>query len=269
MSVLSGKKVLFLGQNQQFARLQELLVQHGVQVSHITCEVADLATIEATKADIVIVDYEMPETACTVVLDILQTAEYTKQVPVIASIPDTPNDIERALLSGAADYITSSDETDAIIQKIKSALGIPDNFSGSSDIDISSAESTTPSASTIKVFVVEDDPLLRNLLSIRLAKARLPFEFSSDGTRAMAAMQQFQPDIIILDLMLPGKSGFEIMAELQSHPQLQHIPVIVFSNRDSKEDRQKAEQFGAKKFYVKAMTDLTELIETIIKTVPR
>ena len=268
MSLLVGKKVLFLGQNQQFTPIEALLIQHGVHVSHITCEVADLPTIQAALPDIIVIDYEVPETACTGVLDVMQDSEYTKQVPVIASIPNSPSDIERALLSGAADYVTATDSTDVIIQKIKSALGIPDNFSGSSDIDISSSE-VTSSGGPIKVFVVEDDPLLRNLLSIRLAKAKLPFEFSSDGTRALPAMHQFRPDIIILDLMLPGKSGFEIMAELQSDTLLQHIPIVVFSNRDSKEDKQKAEQYGAKKFYVKAMTDLTELIETITKLVPR
>ncbi len=268
MSALGGKKILFLGQNKQFGRLQTLLVQHGVQISHIMCEVADITTIQSAQVDIVVVDFEVPETACAKVLDVLQAEKYTKQVPVIVSIPDTPNDIERALLSGAADYITTSDTTGVVIQKLKSALGVPDNFSGASDIDISVNDSQT-TTNQIKVFVVEDDPLLRNLLSIRLAKAKLPFEFSSDGTRAMAAMRQFRPDIIILDLMLPGKSGFEIMAELQSDTILQNIPIVVFSNRDSKEDKQKAEQYGAKKFYVKAMTDLTELIETIMKLVPR
>jgi len=75
MSLLVGKKVLFLGQNQQFTPIEALLIQHGVHVSHITCEVADLPTIQAARPDIIVIDYEVPETACTGVLDVMQDSE--------------------------------------------------------------------------------------------------------------------------------------------------------------------------------------------------
>jgi len=67
--------------------------------------------------------------------------------------------------------------------------------------------------------------------------------------------------------MLPGKSGFDILAELKDDEVLKNIPVIVFSNRDGQEDRARAKELGAVDFYVKAMTDLSELIEKIEATV--
>ena len=63
--------------------------------------------------------------------------------------------------------------------------------------------------------------------------------------------------------MLPVKNGFEILAELKADLELKKIPVIVFSNRDSQEDKQKTFSLGAERFFVKAMTDLSFLIETI------
>jgi len=63
--------------------------------------------------------------------------------------------------------------------------------------------------------------------------------------------------------MLPGRSGFEVLTEIKNDKKLSDVPVVVFSNRDGQEDRQKASELGAKGFYVKAMTDLSELIETI------
>ena len=63
--------------------------------------------------------------------------------------------------------------------------------------------------------------------------------------------------------MLPVKNGFEILAELKADATLKSLPVIVFSNRDAQEDKQKVFELGADRFFVKAMTDLSVLIETI------
>jgi DNA-binding response OmpR family regulator len=79
----------------------------------------------------------------------------------------------------------------------------------------------------------------------------------------LPAMRQFNPDVIVLDLMLPGRSGFEVLAEVKADDKLQQVPVIIFSNKDTAEDKQKAQDLGARGFYVKAMTDLSELIELI------
>jgi DNA-binding response OmpR family regulator len=63
--------------------------------------------------------------------------------------------------------------------------------------------------------------------------------------------------------MLPGKEGFELLEELKKSEQTKNVPVIVFSNRDGVNDRKIAEELGATGFYVKAMTDLSELVEKI------
>jgi DNA-binding response OmpR family regulator len=63
--------------------------------------------------------------------------------------------------------------------------------------------------------------------------------------------------------MLPGKNGFELLAEIREDGQFKDTPVIIFSNRDSQEDRRKAKELGAAAFHVKAMTDLAELVTTI------
>jgi DNA-binding response OmpR family regulator len=63
--------------------------------------------------------------------------------------------------------------------------------------------------------------------------------------------------------MLPGKDGFEVFAELKADQQTRDVPIIVFSNRDGLNDRKQAQELGAAAFYVKAMTDLSELVAKI------
>jgi len=149
-----------------------------------------------------------------------------------------------------------------VLSKIKATFGEEDLFSSSTVIDITPTKAHVTTTG-IRVFVIEDDPLLRNLLSMKLERSNFPSEFSTDGANVLPQMYQFNPDVIILDLMLPGRSGFEVLTEIKNDKKLSDVPVVVFSNRDGQEDRQKASELGAKGFYVKAMTDLSELIETI------
>jgi DNA-binding response OmpR family regulator len=119
------------------------------------------------------------------------------------------------------------------------------------------------------VFTVEDDSLLRNLLASKFEKSKVPFEISSDGEDLINKLKVFRPQIVVLDLMLPGKDGFELLEEIRADADTAEIPVIIFSNKDSSDDRKRAAELGAKGFYVKALTDLSDLMVTIEKHAKR
>jgi DNA-binding response OmpR family regulator len=63
--------------------------------------------------------------------------------------------------------------------------------------------------------------------------------------------------------MLPGEDGFDLLKKIKSNPATAAVPVLIFSNKDSQEDRKLAAELGATGFYVKAMTDLSELLDII------
>jgi CheY-like chemotaxis protein len=200
---------------------------------------------------------------CKNVLNFLRTNIFNKKVaPTFVLVEDSNERIQEVMSYGATDYIIPLEGTEAILQKIKVVLSERGNFSGTSAIDIT-PEKATPSSTGIRVYVIEDDPLLRNLLSISFEKAGLPAEFNQDGQQVVTLMRQFKPQAVILDLMLPGRSGFEILQEIRNEEDFKDVAVIIFSNRDSQEDRAKAIEFGATAFYVKAMTDLSELVKKI------
>ena len=262
MSVLTSKHILVVGdENSQIHNLEQILKLHGMIIHTSTCDSVTPQMVEEQGIDMLLLNHLHEGEACKSMLNAVRSASLSKVIPIFILVEDSEEKIQEALSDGAADYITPDEDLDSIVQKMKTIFGQGDN-SGASAIDITPHVASVTSTG-IKVYIIEDDPLLRNLLSIRLDKSSFPYEFSSDGKDTLPALDQFKPDIIILDLMLPGRSGLDVLAEIKADKRFVDIPVIVFSNRDGQDDRHKAKELGAVGFYVKAMTDLSELIETI------
>lgn len=116
---------------------------------------------------------------------------------------------------------------------------------------------------SIKVLMVEDDPYISEIVVTLLTKSGcIPYS-TENGSEAITLAEQFMPHIIILDLMLPGVSGEDILKELKQRETLKHIPVIVFTNRSEASDRERVMALGAARFFVKVSTDTNDLLKCI------
>lgn len=115
-----------------------------------------------------------------------------------------------------------------------------------------------------KILLVEDDRFLSFLLKNRLQKENFEVYLASDGEEALKILRAEKPDLILLDLILPKKSGFEVMEEIRSDPQLpQETPIIIISNLGQPEDISKGQELGAIEYFIKAKTSIDELMEKI------
>lgn len=114
-----------------------------------------------------------------------------------------------------------------------------------------------------KILVIEDDKFLGSAYRVKLAKAGFEVKLATDGNEGLAALQTFLPDLILLDLIMPVKDGFAVLAELKANPQWKNIPVIVASNLGQKEDVDKSKQLGAADFIVKSDLSLENVINKI------
>lgn len=112
----------------------------------------------------------------------------------------------------------------------------------------------------IKVFYVEDDQMISDLVSTKLTSSGCIPYTTANGAEAIEMAKQYTPDIIILDLMLPGLTGEEILITLKSLEDLKHIPVVIFSNKSEESIKEKVMKLGAAKYYVKAATDLNMFV---------
>ncbi|MBN2197706.1 response regulator [Candidatus Wolfebacteria bacterium] len=116
-----------------------------------------------------------------------------------------------------------------------------------------------------KILLVEDDPFLSSLLKNRLQKEDLEISLAKDGEEALSLVKSLNPDLILLDIILPKKSGFEVMEEIRNDPQIQskELPIIIISNLGQPEDVNKGQDLGAIEYFIKAKTSIDELVEKI------
>ena len=116
-----------------------------------------------------------------------------------------------------------------------------------------------------KILLVEDDPFLSSLLKNRLQKGGFEIILVRDGDEALNSLNDFAPNLILLDIILPKKSGFEVMEEVNKNPQLKNkkTPIIIISNLGQPEDIERGRQLGAIEYFIKAKISIDELIEKI------
>ena len=115
------------------------------------------------------------------------------------------------------------------------------------------------------VLVVEDEPLLGNLLKRRLAKEGFEVLYAKDGEEALEVLKQSEPDLMLLDIILPKISGFELLEIISVDPQLsgKKIPVVVISNLGQEGDIEKARSLGVVGYFVKAQLSFEDLVRQV------
>src|SRR3989338_8314834 len=101
-----------------------------------------------------------------------------------------------------------------------------------------------------KVLIVEDDEFLRSLTAKRLEKEGYEVVVAVDGESALVTAMDEKPDLILLDLLLPGLDGFEVLGKFKANVNLKKVPIIVFSNLGQKEDIEKAKLLGADQYLI-------------------
>ncbi len=120
----------------------------------------------------------------------------------------------------------------------------------------------------MKILIVEDDAFLSSLIATELKKAGYEVFVAPDGAAGIVLAKNNLPDLILLDLIMPGMDGFETLAALKADQVTTHIPVIVASNLGEPEDIKRATDAGAVDFLVKVHFTPKEIIEKIRKIVP-
>jgi DNA-binding response OmpR family regulator len=113
------------------------------------------------------------------------------------------------------------------------------------------------------VLIVEDDKFLRELISRKILNEGFDVSEAVDGEDGLKKVKEEKPDLILLDLILPGIDGFEFLARIKEDSGLAQIPVIILSNLGQKEDIEKGMKLGAVDYLIKAHFTPREIIEKI------
>ncbi len=111
-----------------------------------------------------------------------------------------------------------------------------------------------------KILLVEDDPFLSSLLRNRIVKEGFEVEMVKDGEEALPMLKKAKPDLVLLDLILPGKSGFEVMEDIKNDPQISKVPIVIISNLGQDSDIARGKELGAADYLVKANISIDFLV---------
>lgn len=116
------------------------------------------------------------------------------------------------------------------------------------------------------VMIIEDDEELNEILQYNLVRAGYQVTQQWNGREAMEAIRQQAPDLVLLDVMLPGADGWEVCQFLTETPGLQQIPIVIFTAKSAREDFDQARKYNLAGFFTKpyATADVLRHVEKVL-----
>ena len=114
-----------------------------------------------------------------------------------------------------------------------------------------------------KILLVEDDRFLIKAVYTKLTQKGFEVILANDGDEAISKAKAEKPEIVLLDMVLPKKSGFEVLRELKGNPETASIPVFILSNLAQDQDIQEGKALGAEDYIVKSNTSLSAIVDKV------
>lgn len=114
-----------------------------------------------------------------------------------------------------------------------------------------------------KILLVEDDDTLANVYKTRLHAEGFDLKRVPNGEEALAAALEYKPDLILLDIMMPKVSGFDVLDILRNTPETTNAKIIMLTALSQDSDRQRAEEMGVDDYLVKSQVVIADVVERI------
>lgn len=230
--------------------------------------------IEGTVPDMVVLGLDLADQSG---LDILATIrsdadERVAKVPVIViSTTGALGEISEAIKLHISDYIVRQTyRSGDLPAKVRKHLANTGGISASPAV-AQSAGGAAPAlpGHEMSILIVEDDKFLRDLAVQKLEKEGIKTFAAMDGEQGIAIATKEIPDVILLDILLPGIDGFEVLTRVKQDPALVRTTVIMLSNFGQREDIDRAKKLGAEQFLIKASYTLDEIIQEVKKVISK
>ena len=223
--------------------------------------------IKSLKPDLILLDIILPKMNGYEILESKYKDKEIKEIPVIViSNSGQPVEINRAIDLGVKDYLIKAQfDPEEVMIKVRSEMKkAEENKRVELQKTLSPEHGQNPSIlEGKKIMWVEDDKFLNDIISRKLARTKCLFFHATEGEKAMAMILEHMPDIIMLDIVLPGIDGFEILRRIKADQKIKHIPVIMLSNLGQSSNQEKSKQLGATRFLIKATVTLDDILDNI------
>ena len=117
-----------------------------------------------------------------------------------------------------------------------------------------------------KIAIIEDDPSINQMYRMKFEATGFDVQLASDGERGVALVEAFRPDLILLDLQMPKKNGYETLKEIRAHEWGTSIPVIILTNLGKEEAPKELRELDIKSYILKADLTPSQVVERVKDT---
>lgn len=119
------------------------------------------------------------------------------------------------------------------------------------------------------ILLVEDDPFISGMYTTKLSLLGYTVQVAMDGVQGWDALQKERPDLVLLDIVMPKKDGFQVLADLRADERFRTMPVILLTNLGQKPDVERGLELGADDYIIKAHFTPSEVVEKIEATLQK
>jgi len=266
---MASKKILIVEDNETLLKaLEKKLLGYGYVVVLARDGEEGLTAIKNESPDVVLLDILMPKVDGFAVLEQLASEGKIPTLPVVViSNSGQPVEIDKAMKLGARDYLIKAEfDPEEVVEKVRKVLGEEEPAKKTSSEVIK--KSVGSKNNSHKVLIVEDDQFLRDLLKRKLDTEGFVVETAIEGESALTKAKEWKPELILLDIILPGIDGFSILEKLKKDADMASIPVILLTNLGQRDDVDKGLKLGAVGYLVKAHFtpgDIVEKVKSILQ----
>ncbi|MGH7613354.1 MAG: PAS domain-containing hybrid sensor histidine kinase/response regulator, partial [Gemmatimonadales bacterium] len=209
----AGPLVLVVEDDQHAGDLlAHYLSQAGYRVAHASTGAQALTLARSLKPEAITLDILLPGEDGLAILAQLKTSAETKDIPVV--VVSITEHRELGLSLGAVEWFVKPVQRDGFVKAVRRAVGV------------------LPAGSTPTVLAVDDDPAAIELVTDLLTSQGFRVTAAHDGQQGITAALTQRPDAIVLDLIMPGLNGLEVVRRLRDHPVGRSIPILVFTAKE-------------------------------------
>jgi len=240
---MNGKKVLIVDDDKDLLQgMNVWLRAKGYKVVFAIDATTAIRMAHSEKPDVIILDLSLPGGSGYHVMKALKSSSPQAHIPVIViTAGDESINRERALKAGAEGFFQKPFNHDDLLGTIEKAL--------SKDPSDKPAVDATPK----NILIIDDDKDLLQALSVRLKSCGYNVHTAMDGVSSIGFALKTKPDLIILDISLPGGDGYQTMTRLRSLMPLAHVPIIIITAGNASVHRERALKSGAEAFFQKPL----------------
>ncbi len=247
--------------------LTQKLTNDGFETVLARDGVEGYEAIKSFLPDLILLDIILPNMNGYEILEAKQKDKTIADIPVIiVSNSGQPVEINRALALGVKDYLVKAQfDPEEVLVKVRAQLRKAEEPSDGAESfgKILNSKKDVVNLEGKKIVWVEDDQFLNDIIARKLSLTKSSFFHASEGEEALALIAKEMPDVVMLDIILSGMDGFEILRRIKADPKIKHIPIILLSNLGQQSDIEKGKTLGAVRFLIKATVTPNEIIDQL------